>query len=325
MHLVKSFIHRSLLLSLTISSCVFHACGTPSAVIAVIPRTTARMYWEAEHAGAELAARQYGAQIRWNAPTRDDDLQMQIEMVDQAVSGRCRGLILAPDEPRAMMVPVERALAAGVPTVVVGAGLSLPPQKNLAYIVNDDAMIGSMAAARVGEVLHGKGEVVIIGIDPQSLASLEVLRSFISSIQTHYPDIAVVDRRPNTTNDLESELIVSQALMSHPGTNAIFSLDEIGTYGAFLALKSRSLTGKVQVIGVRQSDELINALRMHEIDALIAENTYQMGFQAVQLLVHGLPQATQTVKLPPLLITAANVDAPATKLYVTNRWNGDLQ
>ena len=283
------------------------------------------MFWEAEHAGAEFAAHQYGVHIRWNAPTREDDVQQQIGMVDRAIAERCRGLILAPDEPRAMMVPVERALAAGVPTVIVGSGLPLSAQKNLSYIVNDDEMIGSMAAARIGDVLHGKGKIAIVGIDPQSLSSLAILRSFLSDIENHFPGISILDRRAGASNDLDSELIVSQVLLSHPNISAVFSLDAIGTAGAYLALKSRALTGKVKVIGVQQSDELVNAVRLHQVDSLIAEDTYQMGFQAVQLLARGLPQTPEIIKLAPLLITSVNVDSPATKPFIANRWSEDLQ
>ena len=141
-----------LLAKLALISCLalpftlLNYCRSRPREIAVIPRTTATTIWEAEHAGAEFAARRFGVRIRWNAPTREDDVQAQIGLVDRAIKQRCRGLILAPDQPRALTVPIQRAIAAGVPTVVVGSALSLPPQRNLSYIVNDDEMIGRMAA-----------------------------------------------------------------------------------------------------------------------------------------------------------------------------------
>src|SRR5579875_3499176 len=93
----------------------FSSCAERPQEIAVIPRTTSTTLWEAEHAGAEYAARKYRLQIRWNAPTREDDVQQQISMVDRVVQRKCRGLILAPDQPLALMVPVQRAIAAGIP------------------------------------------------------------------------------------------------------------------------------------------------------------------------------------------------------------------
>jgi ribose transport system substrate-binding protein len=319
----KLLLNSASLVCLGVATVELLSCRARPNVVAVIPRTTSTMFWEAEHAGAEFAARKSGIRIRWNAPTREDDVQIQIGMVDRAIDERCRGLILAPDESRALMVPVQRALAAGVPTVVVGSALPLPAQRNLSYIVNDDEMVGRMAALRIGNVLNGKGEIAVVGIDPQSLSSLSVLRSFVSVLKENFPSVAIVDRRPGANSDIDSELIVNQILLSHPNVNAIFSLNSFGTVGTFLALKSRSLTDRVKVVGVQQSAELANAVRLHQIDALIAEDTYQMGYRAVELLAAN--QSPQMIKLSPILITAANVDAPEAKSFITNDWRVELQ
>jgi ribose transport system substrate-binding protein len=310
-------------LSLTFTT--LQSCGASRGEIAVIPRTTSTTIWEAEHAGAEFAARRFGLRIRWNAPTREDDVQLQIGLVDRAIEQRYRGLIVTPDEPRALMVPIRRAIAAGVPTIVVGSALSLPPQRNLSYIVNDDEIIGRMGATRIGEVLHGKGEVAVLGIDPQSLSSLAVLGSFVSVLEELFPNISVVDRRAATNNDLDSEFVANQVLLSHPHVNVIFALDSTGTLGAYLALKSRDLTNRVKVVGVQQSVELANAIRLHQVDSIIAENTYEMGYRAVEALALGQAKTSGLVKLAPMLITAENVDSPAARPFITNDWMAEQQ
>jgi ribose transport system substrate-binding protein len=317
---------RVVLAKLLLISCLaliltaLESCRASRGEIAVVPRATATTMWEAEHAGAEFAARRFGVRIRWNGPTREDDVQVQIGLVHRAVEQRCRGLILAPDEPRALMVPIQRALAAGVPTVVVGSALSLPPQQNLSYIVSDDEMIGRMAAIRIGEALHRKGNVAVVGINPQSPSSLAVLSSFVSVVEQRFPNVSIADRRAATKNDLDSELVVNQVLLSHPHVDAIFALDSIGTLGAYLALKARSLTERITVVGVQQSAALANAIRLHQIDSIIAEDTYQMGYRAVESLAHGPSKTSGMIKLAPMLITADNVDSLAAKPFITNDW-----
>ena len=321
---VKPPVKSASLVCLIVAAMGLVSCRANRDEIAVIPKTTGTTMWEAEHAGAEFAARKAGLRIRWNAPTREDAIQRQIDMVDRAVAQRCRGLILTPDEPRALMLPVQRALAAGVPTVVLGSALSLPPQRNLSYIVNDDEMIGQMAAMRIGEVLHGKGKVAVVGIHAQSLSSLAVLSSFVSLIEQRFPNISIVDRRGATSNDLDAELVVHQVLLSHQ-VDAIFALDSIGTLGAYLALKTRSLTNEIKVIGVQQSAALAAAIRLRQIDSIIAENTYQMGYQAVESLAAGQAKQPGMVKLAPMLITADNVDSVAARPFVTNKWGAEQQ
>src|SRR5690348_12466820 len=73
-------------------------CRSNPRTIAVIPRTTGISLWEPEHAGAEDAARGDGFRIYWNAPTREDDVQNQIALVERIIDQRYAGLVLAPDQ-----------------------------------------------------------------------------------------------------------------------------------------------------------------------------------------------------------------------------------
>ena len=227
------------------------------------------------------------------------------------------------------MVPIQRALAAGMRVVVVGDTLPLRPQRNLCYIVNDDEMVGRMAAMRVGDVLDGRGEVAVVGIDPYSLNSLAILSSFVSVIEQRFPNISVVDRRAATSSDLDSELVVNQILLAHPHIGAIFALDSRGTIGAYYALNTRSLTNRIKIVGLQQTEELANAIRLHQIDAIIAEDGYQMGYQAVEAFAHGEAKSRGVLKLAPMLITADNVDSTAARPFLIfvrpAGWRSDYQ
>src|SRR5207248_1385861 len=82
-------------------------------LIAVIPRTSGSPFWEPVHVGAEIAARSTNIKIYWNAPTREDDIQGQIALVDAVIDRKYQGLILAPDQALALITPVRRALSKG--------------------------------------------------------------------------------------------------------------------------------------------------------------------------------------------------------------------
>ena len=91
------------------------------ASIAVIPRTSGTILWEPENVGAQRAAAALGERIDWNASTREGDIDGQIALVDTIRKGRYRGLVLAPDHSQALITPVRRALASGLPIVIVGS------------------------------------------------------------------------------------------------------------------------------------------------------------------------------------------------------------
>jgi ribose transport system substrate-binding protein len=330
---VSVFTTLALILCLILTFTTVPSCQAHRAEIAVIPVTTATVMWEAEHAGAESAARRLGLRIRWNAPTRESDVESQIGLVNRPINERCRGIILTPDEPRALMVPVQRALAAGMRIVVVGVTLPLAPQRNLSYIVADDEEIGRIGAMRIDEILHGRGEVAVVGVDPYSLNSLAVLSSFVSLIEQRFPKISIVDRRSATSSVLDSALVVNQVLLSHPHVGAIFALDSRGAIGAYYALKTRPPTNRAKVVGVEQTTaeltdaiaELTNAMRLHQIDSIIAEDTYRMGYRAVESLARGEANRSGVLKLVPMLITADNVNSTAARPFIANGWRPDHQ
>src|SRR4051812_44516950 len=92
------------------------SCDRNRAVdITFVARTTAMGLWEPEHRGADTAATKLGAHIYWNAPTREDDFEGQIALIDQAVAKHYRGLVISPDQTLALITPVRRALARGIP------------------------------------------------------------------------------------------------------------------------------------------------------------------------------------------------------------------
>ncbi|MCL6463550.1 MAG: substrate-binding domain-containing protein [Acidobacterium ailaaui] len=290
--------------------------------VAVIPRTTALTIWEAVHAGVEFAARPAGILVYWNAPTSEDDIQQQAALVDRVVDEHYQGLILAPDQPLALMAPVRRAIAHGVHTVVIASPLSVPAQQDLAYIVNDDEATGRMAARRLGEVLHGQGQVAVLGVNPESLSDLAILHAFESELAEHFPQVVIADRRTGTHNATEAQQIADEVLATHPAIRAVFSLSAMASNGAIAALQGRDLTEKVKLIGFEQSVELGNEVRTGAMDALIAEDTYEMGHRALVLLAKyrsgHLP--AQELRLQPVLLTRENIDSPLAKRLMNRDW-----
>lgn len=291
--------------------------------VAVIPRTTAFTIWEAAHAGAQFAADKAGIQVYWNAPTSEDDIQQQAAMIERIIDGRFQGLILAPDQPLALMAPVERALANGVRTVVIASPLPMPPRANLAYIVNDDVESGRMAAMRIGQVLHAKGRVAVLGISPESLSELTILHAFETTMEVNFPDIVIAERRTGTHNGTEAQQIADEMLATDRNLDAIFALSAAASNGAVAAMQVGGLTSKIKLVGFEQSVELANLVRTQAMDAIVAEDTYEMGYRAMQLLAanRGGAIAPQEVRLQPTLLTRDNINSPEVQHLINKDWS----
>ena len=93
----RSWIKRSPIFLATLSFLFcFPSCSRTSNTIAVIPRACGTALWEPEHTGAAHVARRKGMNVYWNAPTREDDVAGQIDLLDRVVARGYAGIIIAP-------------------------------------------------------------------------------------------------------------------------------------------------------------------------------------------------------------------------------------
>ncbi len=288
----------------------------------MIARTAAASIWEASHAGALAAATQHGMTMYWNAPQSEYDIQEQAALIDRVVARRYSGLIVAPDEPLPLTTTIQRAVARGVKTVVIVSPLPIPPQPNLAYVVNNDEATGRMAAERISAVLHGKGSVAVLGVDTESLSELTILHSFEATLEQRFPSVTIADCRAGSHNQSEAQEIADEELRAHPDLGALFTLSAVASYGAITSLQSRNLGRTIKLVGFEQSPTLADKVRAGLMDSLLAEDSYEMGRQAMELLAENREGTMPPLirRLQPTLLTANNIDLPEMQHLVRLEW-----
>src|SRR6266511_4145225 len=91
--------------------------------IAVITKGNTHEFWQAIHAGAikaqrELAESGTKIDVIWKGPLREDDRDQQIQVVENFISRRVSGIVLAPLDSKALVGPVNTAARAKVPVVI---------------------------------------------------------------------------------------------------------------------------------------------------------------------------------------------------------------
>lgn len=289
--------------------------------IAFIPRTSGTPLWEPAHLGAEIAAHTTNARIYWNAPTREDDVQAQIALVDSVIDRKYEGLVLAPDQALALIAPVRRALSKGIPTVIIASPLPLPAGAGLTYILSDEEEAGRMAALRVGELLRGSGTIAILGINPDISGIMMRARSLESSLAQRYPGIKIVEKRMGSFNVPHDQQVAEEILRTNPDLNAIVALTSSATRGTCSALNRGEAKHGIKVVGFDEPDPALLA-RDGNLDSMILPKTREMGIQAVQTILaqlQGQP-APSEVKLKPVLVTAENFESAGIRGMFSMDW-----
>jgi ABC-type sugar transport system substrate-binding protein len=126
--------------------------------IAVIPKGTTHEFWKSVHAGAARAAKDAGnVEILWKGPLQENDTEGQINVVQEFITKKVDGLVLAPLDSQALIAPVQDAKQEGIPTVIFDSGLA-DESTIVSYVATDNYHGGALAAQRLADVLQAESQ-----------------------------------------------------------------------------------------------------------------------------------------------------------------------
>jgi ribose transport system substrate-binding protein len=130
--------------------------ANPEYRIAVIPKGTTHEFWKSVHAGASQAAKEAGnVEIFWKGPLQENDTDGQINVVQEFITKKVDGIVLAPLDSQALIAVVKDAKAQGIPTVIFDSALA-DQSDIVSYVATDNYDGGALAARRLAEVLGHK-------------------------------------------------------------------------------------------------------------------------------------------------------------------------
>ncbi len=287
--------------------------------VAVIPMGTTHEYWKSIHAGAMKAAAEEGVEIVWKGPQKEDDRAQQIAVVEDMISRRVDGIVLAPLDGKGLQKPVAEARQAGIPTVVVDSGLA--GDDYISFIATDNYKGGQLGARRLAEVLGGKGSIILMRVMVGAESTMRREQGFLDEMRNH-PGIRILSDNQYGGITTETAYQTGENLLNRfPGVDGVFCPNESTTFGMLRALTDAGKAGKVKFVGFDSSDKLIKALRERQILGLVLQNPFRMGELAVKTLVRRLrdPRAPIEKRIDTVAVVATpeNMETPYVKLLLS--------
>jgi ribose transport system substrate-binding protein len=291
--------------------------GQKTLTIAVIPQGSTHEYWKSIHAGAmkavqDLAQNGTHVNIIWKGPLREDDREQQTQVVEGFISQGVQGIVLAPFDSHALVRPVEEAAQAGIPTVVVDSGLE--SSKVVSFIATDNKKGGALAADRMGELLHGKGKVLLLRYQEGSASTEAREQGFVEELKKAYPGIELISSNQYAGPTRDTAKRASENLLTRYAdqVQGIFTPNESSTAGMLLALQDIQKAGRVAFVGFDSSETFIEAMRNKQLQGIVVQDPFRMGELGVKTIVdhiQGKP-VEQRVDTGATMVTPENMDTP---------------
>ena len=284
--------------------------------VAVIPKGTIHEFWKTVHAGAEMAGREMGVDILWKGSLKEDDREAQISVVENIITRQVDGIVLAPLDDAALRRPVDEAMRCEIPVVIFDSGLQ--GENYVSYVATDNFKAGQLAGEYMGELLAGKGKVVVLRYAEGSDSTTKREDGFLDGIKA-FEGVEIVSSNQyagvTTASALKAtENILSRFSRADGGLeiDGIFCATEPTTLGILRALQDSGSAGKMKFVGFDSSEKMIAALRAGELDGFVVQNPMRIGYLGVKTLVEHLRggDVARRIDTGSTLITEGNLDQP---------------
>jgi len=284
--------------------------------IAVIPKGSTHDYWKALHAGANSAEKELGCTIQFKGPLKEDDKEDQIKTVEDFVTAKVDGIVLAPLDNVALAKPVADAVAAGIPVVVIDS--SLKSDKYAATAMTNNYKGGQMAGEAMVKLLGGKGSIIVLRYEAGSASTMDREQGFLDVIAKN-TGIKVLSSNEEGGATADSAQQKAEGLLggfkNSDGTlqaQGIYCPNESTTFGMLRVLDENNWAGKVKFVGFDSSPKLIDGLAAGKIDALVVQDPFKMGHDSVTTMVSIIKKKTfdKAEDTGATLVTKANMNDP---------------
>jgi ribose transport system substrate-binding protein len=281
--------------------------------IAVIPKGTSSVFWESVRAGAEQAGGELGYEISWNGPELESDRERQIQIVEDFIALKVAGIVLAPNDSSALVPKVEEMFAKNIPCVIIDS--EIDTDKYVSFAATNNYQGGVIAARRMGQILNGKGKVIVVKFMPGSGSTTNRENGFIETIGKEFGDIEIVDTKYGMAT-VETALQAAEDLLTkHTELDGLYACNAGTSVGSAQALQSQGRAGNIKMVGFDAEETLIDKLKSGIIDSLVVQDPHKMGYIGVKTLVDKIngKEVPKVIDTGVELVTVERLEEPTIK------------
>lgn len=288
--------------------------------IAVIVKGTEHVYWQSVRVGAEAAAKEAGVEIYFTgAPGGEVDINGQVNLIENAITQKVAGIVLAASDAKALVPVSEKAIAAGIPVVVIDSGLET--DKYASFLATDNVAASAAVGEALAKMLNGKGKVAVANFVAGSQTAIEREKGFRDAL-AKYPGIQILPTQYYNSDKQKALSITQDLLTANPDLAAIYACNEPGTVGVGRALKEKNNKTVIEV-GFDSSDDVIPLLKENYLKATAVQMPYNMGYQGVKTIADIIAGKAVEKKIDTgfTLVTSENMNSPESEkaLYPTGK------
>ncbi len=279
--------------------------------IAVVLKNFTNPFWLTHQKAAEEAGKDFGVPITVLAPTKPDNVEEQIRILEDLVSKKVDAVVLAPANTQAIAAGVQKLNAAKIPVVfdnTRGSGGDF-----IAYIGADNILVGRTMAEEMVKRMSGKGKLLVLEGMPGQQTADDRLKG-VKEVLAKNPGIQVVSQTGKWTLD-EGRNVAENTMQRWPDLNAILCIGGEMALGAAEAVKAAGKEGKVIISSMDVYPAQVTALKSGKVHYTISQAPQDQAYWSVVAAIRALngDKVPKEIRTPVVVVTKENVDKYAEK------------
>ncbi|HEY4414402.1 MAG TPA: substrate-binding domain-containing protein [Verrucomicrobiae bacterium] len=283
----------------------------PKYTFALVAKAQSNPVFESARVGAEDAAIALGKQlgvdieVEWRTPN-EEDAEKQVEYIDQLVLQGVNGISVSCTEAPTLTPAIDRAVKGGVPVMCFDS--DAPLSQRFCYYGTDDNACGHTIMRELAAVLGpGHHVVAIPGGNQNSLNIQNRIKGALDEA-TNYPNIAICGVFYSKEVPQDAAAKMEEVQTANPD---IDGWAMVGSWALFTDALLKWEPGKVKIVAMDALPAELPYLRKGVVQKLYAQQTYQWGWQSVDLLAQKVIEKKNPnaiIYSPLIPVTATNVD-----------------
>lgn len=281
--------------------------------IALVTKMVDSTYWQTVKKSAESEAQKLGnVEITHLGPPTEADIDKQVQIIETCISDKYDGIILAACDKDALVEPVKKAKAAGIPVVMIDSGIS--EEVYDAFLATNNVDAGASCAKLMCDLIGDSGEVAVVNFAAGTQTAVDREKGFTEEIKKNHPNVKIVGVQYCDSDPTKAANQATDFISANPNLKGIWGANDQSAVGVAQAVTEKNLTDKIVVVGFDNSDDIKAGLASGTIKGTAVQMPSVMGSKGVDLimdLINGKTIENKNVDTGVTMVTTENYKDPS--------------
>lgn len=235
-------------------------------------------FWTSLIEGTRMAAKEYNVSLEVMAPSREQDVERQIELLKEAIEKKPDAILISPstfDEADALL---EEAKSLGIIITFIDSYTGTDIQD--LTVATDNLKVGRELGEYASNLVDENAQIAIVSHVKGVSTAMEREQGFregLGAYEKNVVDVVYCNSLFDKAYELTQEL-----MEKYPNLQMIAGMNEYSSVGAARAVRDAGVQDRIKIVGVDTSQEAVQLLEQGVFQCLVVQKAFKMGYVGVR-------------------------------------------